>query len=419
MASPPLLFAFTTALAATALAAATTLTALSAQAATDSTSLKRWSSDIDFTAGTSTSTKISGGSITISNPLGKKVIADPYGDNKGKSYDYADWTSPWVSTGFDARNLIPSWNAHTSGGTWIRVMVRGKTATTTGSWDTIAGWAYGVSGTHRHSGSAQTDDLSKLDVDTVVMNGSNRYRSWQIKVELMRPTGTTGSPAIRSIGAVAASYPTRSPAVSRTTMTANTELTVPRHSQMIHKGQFPQWGGGGASWCSPTSVAMVLRYFGAGPKPADYSWSPYADSFVVHAARYTYDYRYDAAGNWPFNTAYAGRYDLDAFVTRLDSLRDAEAFIKKGIPVVASVRYAKGALTGSPVASSAGHLLVIVGVQKDGRVIVNDPAASSNSTVRRVYNRSQFEKAWLGGSGGVSYVIRPENKPLPTDTARW
>jgi len=83
------------------------------------------------------------------------------------------------------------------------------------------------------------------------------------------------------------------------------------------------------------------------------------------------------------------------------------------------VKYANGALTGSAVSSSAGHLLVIVGFTKDGRVIVNDPAASSNSSVRRVYDRGQFEKAWLGGSGGVSYIIRPTSKPLPTDTARW
>jgi hypothetical protein len=414
MASPPLRLA-----AATLLAAATTLTAFSAQAATDSTTLKRWSSDADFRAGTSTSTKISGGAITISTPRGKRIIADPYGDKKEKSYDYGDWTSPWVSTGFDAKTLIPSWNAATSGGTWIRVLVRGKTATKTGSWDTIADWAYGVAGTHRHSGTSQTDDYSRLDVDTVVMNGSSRYRYWQIKVELMRPTGTTATPAVSSIGAVASTYSTRSVATSATTMTANTELAVPRYSQMIHKGEFAQWGGGGASWCSPTSVSMVLRFFKTGPVPADYAWSSYPNSWVDHAARYTYDYRYDGAGNWPFNTAYAGRYGLDAFVTRLNNLRDAEAFIKKGIPVVASVKYAKGALTGAAVSSSAGHLLVIVGVQKDGKVIVNDPAAAGNSTVRRVYQRAQFEKAWLGGSGGVSYIIRPTSKALPVDTARW
>ena len=414
MASPPLRMAL-----ATVVALAATLTALSAQAATGSTSLTRWSSDADFKTGTLTGATISGGALTMTNPPGRSTIADPYGDNTKRALEFSTWTSPWVSTGFDAKTIVASWNANTAGKNWIRVSMRGKTATDTGSWDSLANWAYGTAGVHRVSGLSQTDDYSKVDVDTVLANGTNRYRSWQIKVELFRPVGDTSTPRLNSIGAVAATYSTRSVTTSKTTMTANTELSVPRYSQMIHKGQFTQWGGGGASWCSPTSVSMVLRYFGAGPKPVDYSWSKYADSFVDHAARYTYDYRYDAAGNWSFNTAYAGRYGLDAFVTRLNDMRDAEAFIKKGIPVVAAVKYANGALTGSAVSSSAGHLLVIVGFTKAGQVIVNDPAASSNSSVRRVYDRGQFERAWLGGSGGVSYIIRPTSKPLPTDTARW
>lgn len=415
MASPPLRIA-----AATLIAVAASLTMTSAHAATDSTSITRWSSNAEFAKGTLNGVKIGSGAITIAKPVASYIYADPYGDKKKHKFSYSSWTSPWVNTGFNAKTIIPSWNVSDApNGTWIRVDVRGKTATKTGSWDRIADWGYGTAGTHRQSGTTQADDYSSVDVDTVVANGSSRYRSWQVRVILMRPYGATTTPKLTSIGAVAASYSTRAPAVSKTTMTANTELAVPRSSQMIHRGEYPQWGGGGASWCSPTSVSMVLRYFRTGPKAADYSWSKYADSFVDYAARYTYDYRYDAAGNWPFNTAYTGRFGLDAFVTRLANLRDAEAFIKKGIPVVASVRYAKGALTGSAVASSNGHLLVIVGVLKDGRVVVNDPAASSNSTVRRIYNRAQFEKAWLGGSGGVSYIIHPASKPLPTDTARW
>lgn len=40
------------------------------------------------------------------------------------------------------------------------------------------------------------------------------------------------------------------------------------------------------------------------------------------------------------------------------------------------------------------------------------------SKVRRVYSRSQFEKACSGGSRGITYVIRPTSKKLPADTAR-
>ena len=86
-----------------------------------------------------------------------------------------------------------------------------------------------------------------------------------------------------------------------------------------------------------------------------------------------------APGNWPFNTAYAANYSLDTFVTRLDSLRDAEAYIRAGIPLVASVAFGRGQLTGAPISSTPGHLLVIRGFTAAGQVIVNDPAAAKNS----------------------------------------
>jgi hypothetical protein len=134
---------------------------------------------------------------------------------------------------------------------------------------------------------------------------------------------------------------------------------------------------------------------------------------VIHAARHVYDYRYDGAGNWPFNTAYAGTLGLDAYVTRLRSLREAERYIKKGIPLAASVAYGSGELDGAPINSTNGHLMVIRGFTKAGDVIVNDPAASSRRSVRRIYDRSQFENAWIPATGGVVYVMRPPGTPLP------
>jgi hypothetical protein len=235
----------------------------------------------------------------------------------------------------------------------------------------------------------------------------------------MQSVTTTAKPTLFAVNGIAATYATRATSTSATTMTATKDLSVPMSSQMTHSGQHPQWGGGGEAWCSPTSTSMVMRYFGAGPTPADYDWTRYAEGYINHAARYTYDYRYEGTGNWPFNTAYSAGYALDSFVTRLGSLREAEAFIKAGIPLVASIAFKSGELTGSPISSTPGHLLVIRGFAADGRVIANDPAASKNSTVRRVYSRSQFEKAWLGGSGGVVYVIRPTSTALPADSAHW
>jgi hypothetical protein len=51
--------------------------------------------------------------------------------------------------------------------------------------------------------------------------------------------------------------------------------------------------------------------------------------------------------------------------------------------------------------------MVIGGFMGDGRVIAYDPASDTNALVRHVYNREQFERAWIPASGGVVYVIRP------------
>jgi hypothetical protein len=395
------------------------LPAAPASAATTHTAFARWTSTADFAEGSSTGLAAATGSVAIGSGTTTTTYDDPHVSGGAKTYDRGIWTSPWQTTGFAAKSLVPSWSIDVPGGSFARIDIRVRNSRTTGSWDSVARWALSVSRIVRTSNSSQTDDLAKLATDTVVANSGQTFDAWQVRVQLLRPHGSTDKPRLYAVNGTAASYLTTSAATSATTMTTSKELAVPKYSQMIHKGEFPQWGGGGEAWCSPTSTSMVMRYFGKGPSKASYSWAKHSDGFVDHAARYTFDTAYDGTGNWPFNTAYAAHYSLDSFVTRLSNLRDAEAFIKAGIPLVASIAFARGGLDGAPISSTPGHLLVIVGFTKSGRVIVNDPAAGSSSSVRRIYSRAQFEKAWLGGSGGVVYVIHPTSKPLPAGSSRW
>lgn len=404
----------------TAVAAALLLLpAAPAQAAGDRVRTDRWWTAAHLQKGTFDGVKVSGSALVLASPRRTLTYTDPYGTKKKTSWTYGSWTSPWTTTGFGARTLVPSWSASMPNGTWVRVLARVKDGSKVGSWDTVATWAYGTGGIRRASGTSQGDDLTSLAVDTLRANGSRTFSGWQLRLDLVRAPKAKTTPKIESVSGVAASYATRRTATSRTTMTKTRTLAVPGFSQMTHRGHHPEWGGGGEAWCSPTSVAMVLRYFGSGPKKGDYSWTKGADGQVDHAARYSYDYRYRGTGNWPFSAAYAGRYGLDSFVTRMVDLRDAEAFIKAGIPLVASVAFKRGELTGAPISSTPGHLLIISGFTADGRVVVNDPAATTNGSVRRTYSRAQFERAWLGGSGGVVYVMRPGSKKLPADTSRW
>ena len=86
-------------------------------------------------------------------------------------------------------------------------------------------------------------------------------------------------------------------------------LAVPPLSQETHIDHFPEFNNGGEAWCSPTSTAMVLKKWGSGPTVAPFDHDGDgdidADGEVDYAARYVFDYAYDGAGNWPYNTAYA------------------------------------------------------------------------------------------------------------------
>ena len=53
---------------------------------------------------------------------------------------------------------------------------------------------------------------------------------------------------------------------------------------------------------------------------------------------------------------------------------------------------------------------------KTGDVVANDPAATADTTVRKVYDRKEFERAWLNATGGIVYVIHPGSVPLPPNT---
>ena len=72
---------------------------------------------------------------------------------------------------------------------------------------------------------------------------------------------------------------------------------------------------------------------------------------------------------------------------RSGALPGALLALAAGIPLAASISFSRGGLSGAPISSTAGHLVVIVGFTSTGNVIVNDPAAPSNSSVRRVYDR--------------------------------
>jgi hypothetical protein len=298
----------------------------------------------------------------------------------------ARWTGPWCEPGFPVEDLVASWHVTTPADGWIEVSAQARGART---WRLLATWQPGRRPRHRRS------PTGEAEVDTDVWRPPSGTDAYRLRVTL-HPSTAGELPTLARVGAVVAAGPVRRDTSSPLRHTERV-LDVPRLSQLT-------WSdGGGRGWCSPTSVAMVLAHAGTLPPTTD----------IPAAAAAVFDPAYDGTGNWSFNTAWAASLAGHAFVTRLRDLRDAERFVGAGIPLVASVAYPAGALTGAPSRGLDGHLLVIRGFTREGDVVTNDPAAPTERSVRRTYRRSELERAWLDGSGGAVYVIHRDDQPLP------
>ncbi|MGV9905453.1 peptidase C39 family protein [Streptomyces sp. NPDC003388] len=359
----------------------------------------------------------------IGTPAGQTDYTDPH-TGRTATWEYATWTSPVHRLSVPATEVIASWNAHTPEGTWLQVELRGTYSDGTDTpWYVMGRWAAGDQDIKRTSVDDQSDGKSSIWTDTFAIDDASsglRLVSYRLRLTLHRTPGTRLTPTVWRLGAMGSDIPDRftvpasAPALTR-------ELAVPRYSQEIHKGQYPEYDNGGEAWCSPTSSQMIIEYWGGRLTPEQLSWvdPSYADPQVDHAARCTYDNQYEGCGNWPFNVAYAATFDgIQGVVTRLASLTDLETLVAAGIPAITSQSFLKTELTGAGYGTS-GHLMTVIGFTADGDVIANDPASPSDEAVRRVYLRREFENIWLrtkrydangkvrNGTGGVCYLYFP------------
>ncbi|EWT01886.1 membrane protein [Intrasporangium oryzae NRRL B-24470] len=385
-----------------------------------------WAGDA-FTAGQGSGTTVSAAGLAFAAATSTRDYADPHAAGApAVTYEVASWRSPVVAPGFGLTELVASWNASTPGHSWVEVVVRGTAddGTQTG-WYVLGRWAASDPAAggaiHRTSLGGQATTYATVYTDTLATLNGHTLTDWQLEVRLLRPVGSSDVPTVAALGAMASALPLdRTVAVSATGPACGTTLAVPTYSQEVHIGHYPQWDNGGEAWCSPTSTSMVVAYWGAGPSAAETAWvDPPVDAQVDFTARNVFDYTYNGAGNWPFNTAYAATRGLDGFVTRLRTLTEAEAFIAAGIPLVVSVSFKKGELTGAGYGTN-GHLMVIVGFTATGDVVVNDPASHlipDDNQVRVTYFRSEFENVWIPRTGGIAYVIHPKDHPLPAAPA--
>ncbi|WOX08241.1 peptidase C39 family protein [Streptomyces sp. N50] len=385
-----------------------------------------WTTYADWRRGAAQGTRAVAGSrpgLAIGAAAGRVDYTDPH-TGKTANWEYATWTSPVHKLSVPATETIASWNADTPAGTWIQIELHGTYSDGTDTpWYVMGRWAAGDQDIKRTSVDDQTDGKSTIWTDTFAIDDATtglRLASYRLRLTLYRKPGTKLTPTVWRLGAMGSDVPDRFTVPASTPGLAQ-ELIVPRYSQEIHVGQYPEYDNGGEAWCSPTSSQMIIEYWGGRLTREQLAWvdPTYADPQVDNAARFTYDYQYQGCGNWPFNAAYAATYkDLQGVVTRLGSLGDLETLIAAGIPAITSQSFLSSELTGAGYGTS-GHLMTVIGFTADGDVIANDPNSADDPAVRRVYNRREWENIWLrtkrynasgklsSGTGGVCYLYFP------------
>ncbi|CAA9441237.1 MAG: hypothetical protein AVDCRST_MAG28-279 [uncultured Rubrobacteraceae bacterium] len=337
----------------------------------------------------------------ISTPKAPRTVT-------GVGYHRGSLTSPVYETSTRFDTLLPSWNVKTPAVTWLGLEVCVRSGDVWTNWFDMGIWASGTESIKRHSVKGQESGGWRVSTDTVESIGpvcadAYRYRltffteEWCVSPEVRRVFVTVSDSRRHGedlcIQAHVGSW--------------GRELEVPVRSQMVYPD-------GGEAWCSPVSLSMVMAYW------AGKTGEGKLDQPVPTVVRGTYDAVYEGTGNWPFNTAYASSFGLVASVNRFSSLGQVERWVASGVPVIASIKWdnrdSETQLTGAPLPSSNGHLLVVRGFDALGNVVVNEPAGGDDSRVRRVYRRNEFSRAWFSGSGGVVYLVYPEGWSIPDGT---
>lgn len=328
----------------------------------------------------------------------------------------ATWISPEWRHPTPFRELVVSWNLRAAAD--LRIEAQVLTADTWGRWWNLGYWSLPVSSTaasgstasspQRTSVRGQRDESGSVDTDTLLV--PKGARAVRLRVRFSDPaqtpavlkrvdlafwspdsaSGTEGGVSSQVVSAATPSVPAGA--------SPRGLLEVPLKSQ----ADYPE---GVTQWCSPTSLAMLMAFWGR--ETSHPEW----DLDVRTVAAGVQDPGWPGTGNWAFNAAYAGsRPGLQAAAVRLGGIADLRVLIASGIPVATSVSYS--VLKGGPKPEKGdGHLIVVCGLS-GSTVTVNDPGARL-SRVRREFPLPAFQAAW-SASHRTAYVVWPEGRTLPT-----
>jgi hypothetical protein len=177
------------------------------------------------------------------------------------------------------------------------------------------------------------------------------------------------------------------------TKTNSTTLSVEKSLEVPYQNQ------GDTGWCGPTSLAMVLRYFGYMAHSWDYAWSQKLSSDTIGVTMD--DLKSYVVDNYPDLTTDLGYYGIgmkDAIFDQIKTCISMEA------PVILNL--------GSPPIHNNGHYVVVVGYNETG-IFINDPSGAFFTVLLQPPNWaiSSYNHAYVDWNTIETYIA---TLPLPS-----
>ena len=177
----------------------------------------------------------------------------------------------------------------------------------------------------------------------------------------------------------------------------------PRHAGLAQRPpaltQMTAHAGLAGRICSPTCVAMVMAQREKSSATDD--WNTLRDQMVAHCR----DPATGMYGVWPLALRAAASQGSLGAVELFDDWREPLQVLAAGVPLVTSIRFARGGLSGAPLEQTGGHLVVLYAADSN-YVWANDPAAENADAVPRRYAADEFSRAWLSHRG-AAYILPP------------
>jgi len=281
---------------------------------------------------------------------------------------------------FGVNNVVCSWNVDMPPGTGIRTEVRAYNGSWT-PWFEIARQGTVPSGITRVKGTT----TNGIDEDTLMLPSLHSRVEYRVTLY----TDTVGvTPTLRLMSVCYTDTTTAVPYVPLSDPGYTVSLAVPFRSQYWSTVD-------PCCICGPTSMAMAMAYCGAFLS-------------TEYVATEEYDSYNGIYGNWPFIAQEAAKYGFKSYYCRSNGQQPLRDCIYAGYPVEIGMAYSAGQLTHSPIPSTSGHLVLVVGIASNGDYICNDPAGSTSTWDHVVYNKDEIANVWLG-HGGTTIPCIPNN----------